>query len=96
MVEESVKPKLLSLIKEKLREINYPDGAEHYTSIIDKRNFDCILGLVDDSEVIYGGKFDADSLCIEPTVTDHVTLEDPDWKYPPYTDKKKQWLKKVI
>ncbi|NML21709.1 aldehyde dehydrogenase family protein [Pseudoflavitalea sp. G-6-1-2] len=77
LVEESVKPKLLSLIKEKLQEINYSDGAEHYTSIINKRNFDRILGLVDNSKVIYGGKFNADSLYIEPTIIDNVTWEDP-------------------
>ncbi|GAB0156832.1 aldehyde dehydrogenase [Chryseobacterium sp. Alg-005] len=77
LVEESVKPKFLSLIKEKLQEINYSDGAEHYTSIINKRNFDRILGLVDHSKVVYGGKFNADSLYIEPTIMDNVTWEDP-------------------
>ncbi len=39
LVETSVKPKLMQLMKEKLLEINYCDGAEHYTSIINKRNF---------------------------------------------------------
>lgn len=77
LVEDSVKPKFLSLIKEKLQEINYSDGAEHYTSIINKRNFDRILGLVDESKVIYGGNFNAESLYIEPTIMDHVSWEDP-------------------
>lgn len=76
-VEDSVKPKFLSLIKEKLQEINYSDGAEHYTSIINKRNFDRVLGLVDQSKVIYGGNFNAESLYIEPTIMDHVSWEDP-------------------
>ncbi len=77
LVEESVKPRLLHLIKEKLREINYSDGAEHYTSIINKRNFDRVLGLVDKSKVIYGGKYNTDSLYIEPTIMDNITWEDP-------------------
>jgi len=77
LVEESVKPKLLQLITEKLLEANYSDGAEHYTSIINKRNFDRVLGLVDESKVIYGGKYNADSLYIEPTIMDNVTWEDP-------------------
>ncbi len=77
LVEESVKPKLLQLITEKLLETNYSDGAEHYTSIINKRNFDRVLGLVDKSKVIYGGKFNAESLYIEPTIMDHVSWEDP-------------------
>lgn len=77
LVEESVKPKLLSLIKEKLQEINYSDGAEHYTSIINKRNFDRVLGLIDESKVIYGGNYNAKSLYIEPTIMDNVSWEDP-------------------
>jgi len=77
LVEESVKPKLLQLMTEKLLETNYSDGAEHYTSIINKRNFDRVLGLVDESKVIYGGKYNADSLYIEPTIMDNVTWEDP-------------------
>lgn len=77
LVEESVKPKLLQLITEKLQEINYSDGAEHYTSIINKRNFDRVLGLVDDSKVIYGGRYNADSRYIEPTIMDNVSWEDP-------------------
>lgn len=77
LVEESVKPKLLTLIKERLQEINYSDGAEHYTSIINKRNFDRILRLIDHSKMIYGGKYNADSLYIEPTIIDNVIWEDP-------------------
>ena len=77
LVEESVKPKLLTLIKERLQEINYSDGAEHYTSIINKRNFDRILSLIDHSKMIYGGKYNADSLYIEPTIMDNVIWEDP-------------------
>jgi len=76
LVEESVKPKFLRLIVEKLQKIGYSDGAEHYTSIINKRNFERILGLVDQSKVIYGGSFNADSLYIEPTIMDNVSWED--------------------
>ncbi|MGG7437182.1 aldehyde dehydrogenase family protein [Chryseobacterium arthrosphaerae] len=77
LVEESVKPQLLQLMKEKLDEINYSDGAEHYTSIINKRNFDRILGLIDESKIIYGGNYNSTTLYIEPTVMDNVSREDP-------------------
>lgn len=77
LVEESVKPKFLQLIVKKLQEINYSDGAEHYTSIINKQNFDRVLGLVDQSKVTYGGNFNAESLYIEPTIMDNVSWEDP-------------------
>lgn len=76
LVEESVKSKLLQLMKEKLDEIMYSDGAEHYTSIINKRNFDRILALIDESKIAYGGKYNDRTLYIEPTIIDHVTWED--------------------
>lgn len=76
LVEESVKPKLLQLMKEKLKEINYSDGAEHYTSIINKRNFDRILGLVDKSQIVYGGTSNEKTLYIEPIILDNVSWED--------------------
>ncbi|MGG7550907.1 aldehyde dehydrogenase family protein [Chryseobacterium arthrosphaerae] len=77
LVEESVKPQLLQLMKEKLDEINYSDGAEHYTSIINKRNFDRVLGLIDETKIIYGGNYNSTTLYIEPTVMDNVSREDP-------------------
>ena len=76
LVEESVKPRFLQLMKEKLDEIQYIDGAEHYVSIINKRNYDRILGLIDKTKIIYGGKHNEDTLYIEPTIMDNVTWED--------------------
>lgn len=76
LVEESVKPKLLQLMKEKLDEINYSDGADHYTSIINKRNFDRVLGLIDANKIYYGGKSNEQTLYIEPTILDKVSWDD--------------------
>lgn len=75
-VQESVKPKLLQLMKEKLDEINYSENAEHYTSIINKRNFERVLNLIDESKIIYGGKYNEETLYMEPTVLDRVSWED--------------------
>ncbi len=76
LVEESVKPRLLQLLKEKLDEIQYTDGAAHYVSIINKRNYDRILGLTDNSKIVYGGNHNEDTLYIQPTLMDNVTWED--------------------
>ncbi|MFT4223644.1 aldehyde dehydrogenase family protein [Dysgonomonas sp.] len=76
LVEESVKPELLQLIKEKLDEINYSDGAEHYTSLINKRSFDRVLGFVDKSSIYYGGRSNGETLYIEPTILDNVSWDD--------------------
>jgi len=76
LVEESVKSKLLQLIKDKLEEINYSDGAEHYTSIINKRNFDRVTSLIDKDKIFFGGKTNDETLYIEPTILDNVDWND--------------------
>ncbi|MDR2275145.1 MAG: aldehyde dehydrogenase family protein [Sphingobacterium sp.] len=76
LVEESVKPKLLQLIKEKLEEVNYSDGAEHFTSIINKRNFDRVSSLIDKDKIFYGGNTNEETLYIEPTILDNVNWDD--------------------
>lgn len=76
LVEESIKDKFLKLLKDKIAEIDYSDGAEHYTSIINKRNYDRILGLINPDKIFYGGKHNEETLYIEPTVLANVTHDD--------------------
>lgn len=77
LVEESVKSKLMELLRQKLDAFNYKDGARHYVSIINKRNFDRILGLIDPSKVYYGGAYNENTLYIQPTILDNITCSDP-------------------
>ncbi len=63
-------------MKEKLEAINYSDGAEHYTSIINKRNFDRVSSLIDKDKIFYGGKTNEETLYIWPTILDNVSWED--------------------
>jgi len=76
LVEESIKDKFLQLLKDKIEEIGYTDGAEHYTSIINKRNYDRILSLITPGKIFYGGKHNEEMLYIEPTVLTNVTYDD--------------------
>ncbi|MFT3678637.1 MAG: aldehyde dehydrogenase [Ferruginibacter sp.] len=76
LVEESIKHKFLQLLKDKIQEICYSDGAEHYTSIINKRNYDRIINLIDPEKLFYGGKHNDDTLYIEPTILAEVSYED--------------------
>lgn len=77
VVEESVKSRLLEFIKQKLDVFNYTDGAEHYVSIINKRNFDRILRLIEPSKLFYGGAYNENTLYIQPTILDNITWNDP-------------------
>ncbi len=47
-----------------------------YGKIINRKHFDRILGLIDPAKVVYGGGSNAETLQIEPTVLDNVTLDD--------------------
>lgn len=76
LVEESVKDKFLQLLKDKIEETGYIDGAEHYTSIINKRNYDRILSLITPGKIFCGGKHNEEMLYIEPTVLTNVTYND--------------------
>jgi len=76
LVEESVKDKFLQLLKEKVEEASYSDGAEHYTSIINKRNYDRILSLINPDKIFFGGKHNEETLYIEPTILADVAYED--------------------
>ncbi|WP_443900949.1 aldehyde dehydrogenase family protein, partial [Odoribacter laneus] len=77
LVEEPVKVRLMELLKQKLDAFNYEDGAEHYVSIINKRNFDRIVRWIDASKVYYGGAYNENTLYIQPTLLDSITWEDP-------------------
>lgn len=77
LVEESIKPELMELLSQKLDAFNYEDGAGHYVSIINKRNFERIVGLIDTSKVFYGGTYNENTLYIQPTILDNITWSDP-------------------
>lgn len=47
-----------------------------YGKIVNEKHFDRILGLIDESKVVYGGKSDRETMQIEPTVMTDVTFSD--------------------
>lgn len=53
-----------------------PLTNEYYGKIINKRNFDRLLSLIKDKKVIYGGKYDENTLKIEPTYLDDISFDD--------------------
>lgn len=77
LVEKSVKAPFISLLKDYLQRFDYTDGAEHYTSIVNHRNFNRLLSLIDPRKVIYGGTHNQETRWIAPTLLDNVGWEDP-------------------
>lgn len=47
-----------------------------YSKMINEKHFLRVVNLINQDKVVYGGKYDQDSLKIEPTILDNVNLDD--------------------
>lgn len=76
LVDEKVKDSFLDSLKSYIEQFKYENGSPQYTRIINDKNFNRLLGLIDSDKVFYGGKSDASARYIEPTLLDRVTWDD--------------------
>ncbi len=76
LVDEKVKDSFLDSLKSYIQKFNYQPDSEHYTRIINDRNFDRLIKLIDQEKVFFGGKYDAAKRFIEPTIMNNVTWDD--------------------
>lgn len=53
-----------------------PIESDDYPKIINKKNFDRILNLIEGKRLIFGGKYDDDSLKIEPTIVEVSSMDE--------------------
>lgn len=76
LVDEKVKDSFLDSLKSYIQKFNYQPGSEQYTRIINDRNFERLVKLIDQDKIFYGGKTDACIKYIEPTIVQNVTWDD--------------------
>lgn len=69
-----LRDKLVHYIKEFYGE--NPIESDDYPKIINKKNFDRILNLIERKRLIFGGKYDDDSLKIEPTILEVSSMDE--------------------
>ena len=69
-----LRDKLVHYIKEFYGE--NPIESDDYPKIINKKNFDRILNLIEGKRLICGGKYDDDSLKIEPTILEVSSMDE--------------------
>lgn len=78
LVEKSVEERFLNALFKELD--NYPKDfqhfPDHYTQIINTKNFDRLCGLIDRTKLCYGGNTDRDARFISPTVLSNVSFDD--------------------
>lgn len=77
LVHESVKDKLLSLIRENWLKFygNDPLKSEYWPKIVNKKHYDRLMKLLDGADIYSGGKGDGE--CISPTLLQNVNWSDP-------------------
>lgn len=76
LVDEKVKDSFLDSLQSYIQKFNYHSESENYTQIINQRNFDRLVNLIDQEKVYFGGKKDAAKRYIEPTIMHDVTWND--------------------
>ena len=79
LCDASVKDALIEQLKLQIRR---QFGAQpllnpSYGRVVNEKHFDRLLGLLDPAKTVWGGESRRESLCIEPTILDGVTLDDP-------------------
>lgn len=76
LVEESIHEQFLEMLRKQITEFQYGPDAEQYTRIINRRNFDRLVKLIDKDQLYFGGNSDERKLYIEPTLLNNVNWED--------------------
>jgi len=77
-VHKDIKDEFIQEIKRCLVKITGPDPRQSplLPRMVNERNFDRVLGLIDPDKVVHGGYYDREDLYIEPTVLDGVNTGD--------------------
>ncbi|HLD54042.1 MAG TPA: aldehyde dehydrogenase [Sediminibacterium sp.] len=77
LVHESKRVELIEALKKAIPQFYGNDAAkeEGYGRIINEKQFNRIIQYLSDGTIVYGGKYDAASLYIEPTILDGVSVD---------------------
>ena len=70
LVHESVKAQFIAEVETAVKEFfgNDPITSDHYGKIINEQNFDRLQGLLENANILSGGKIDRNKLAIAPTL----------------------------
>lgn len=79
LVHKEVKDSLISAMKKCIKNFygDNPEKSKDYCRIINEKHFDRLYALLEEGDIVTGGKTNRSQLYIEPTVIDNVT-----WEYP--------------
>ncbi|WP_372793599.1 aldehyde dehydrogenase [Lutibacter sp.] len=76
LVHESQKEKFLKLAITELKKSQYSIENDNYVQIINRKNTQRIVDLMDSSKIYYGGNFNIETRYIEPTLMTNINFDD--------------------
>lgn len=76
LVHKDVKDEFLKLAVKEIEKANFSEENNNFVQIINHRNFDRVVGLIDPEKVYYGGTYDREDRRINPTILTNVSLDD--------------------
>ncbi len=76
LVNEKIKDKFVEYLRSYIQQFNYQPDSEHYTRIINEKNFDRLVQLIDPEKIYTGGNHDRSRLFIEPTILHNISWDD--------------------
>lgn len=79
LVHHSVKNEFIKAVSGAITEFytTNPQECSAFSRIINRKQFDRLITLIDHDKVVFGGNKDCDDLYIEPTIMDTITWDDP-------------------
>lgn len=77
LVHQSVKEKLIEELKKAILQFftNDPSSSYNYGKIINEKQFNRLIGYLQQGKIIHGGKYNALTRFIEPTILENVPVE---------------------
>ena len=79
LIHKDVKEAFIKAFDRELKVLHGEDimADKHYVRIVNDRSFERITGYFKDGEIIYGGRTDAKTRFIEPTIIENMALDSP-------------------
>ncbi|WP_010177305.1 aldehyde dehydrogenase [Aquimarina agarilytica] len=76
LVQKDIKEKFLTQVVAEIKKQNYSIENGNFVELINDKNFDRIVSLIDSQKVYYGGNYIKETRFIEPTILTNVSVDD--------------------
>jgi len=72
LVEKSIQEPFLQLLRKYIENFDYQMDSDHYIKIINQKNFERLIKLINKDKIYLGGNFNENQRYIEPTILNNI------------------------